>query len=62
MKRTFGYMSRGESVPEVITTLWNLSSTGLVHIKINRSKNSLYEERVFRIRIRNFLYGLRILP
>lgn len=30
--RILGYISRGDKVPEVITTDWNLSNTGLMAI------------------------------
>jgi hypothetical protein len=30
--KIFGYMSMGESVPEVITTVWNRSKTGFMAI------------------------------
>ena len=29
-----GYMSRGERVPEVITTVWNRSNTGLGEVSM----------------------------
>lgn len=28
--KIFGYMSRGERVPEVMTTVWNFVKTGLI--------------------------------
>ena len=37
--RIFGYMSIGESVPEVITTDWNRSKTGLIAIDASLQQN-----------------------
>lgn len=38
--RILGYISKGESVPEVITTDWNLSNTGFMAILESRQLQS----------------------
>ena len=38
--RIFGYMSRGESVPEVITTVWKRSKIGLTAIDASKHLKS----------------------
>lgn len=37
--RMRGYISMGESVPEVITTDWNLSKTGFIAIDASLQQN-----------------------
>jgi len=34
--RIFGYMSKGDRVPEVMTTVWNRLKTGLIAIDESR--------------------------
>ena len=56
--RIFGYMSKGDSVPDVITTVWNRLKTGLIAIDESRQLQQKKDSIIIPVHEKSEIYQL----